>query len=300
MKSNRFHWKFSISLLHRRERRFRDAVHAVMHTGEPKITPKKAESLTRAAWRVLRTAECVPEGKDALASFMRTFVGRSCDPDTEKHLLARLTGWAEAFCAGLPFKEWNESADPCWNLLYAESVERIPHRTMKLYDCRLVVKAGRASGREFALVLPGGFLQQAVREAGAAKYSKWNAEDFGGLLFIAQLHMTQGRVMLNNIRVNSSAEKRNKDILAVRSSGCLFDDRACWPCWRGRDMCPYSRHLRTYKKGKCILETPYPHENYIVRQGLCITCLIRGRVPGTGRKDYGRKESSKPPALLPG
>lgn len=199
-------------------------------------------------------------------------------PTTVEALATKIAGWSDELTKAIPFSEWNTKT-PVWAPLFIDDVERASIKDKKIYHVTISSHSGLTSGRIWHKLLPARFMQGLVRIAGGAKWHKYLDEDASRLWVTALLVVLENKMSFKMMHASDSQKRMNKDLLEGRQSKCSggFRNGPCMNCPLGVGDCKFSRHIKRYEKDVCAFEPP-KHIGYIVRDRICLHCLMSGRV----------------------
>jgi hypothetical protein len=182
-------------------------------------------------------------------------------------------GDIEGVEAGREYRPW--VIRKCYAAIYIDTVEPRPFGR-RMYGCDLKVVGGPKAGTMLECVLPGGFLQNIVRECGGHKYGQYSDVEAGGLWFSCILDTSTKRTVFHDPTASHSQRKHNKKILQDRDQKCIQDlfDEKCFNCWAGRDRCYLARHALEYPMDVCRNTKGIKrHKGPIAYDGYCLHCL---------------------------
>lgn len=225
----------------------------------------------------------------AIHDWLCRFLGQPWSQAKTAQLGCFAASWAELFRAGVPPPVWT-GRPPVWALIHVKDLIRLPGRDPN-YRLLLDVIGGPAAGLELSKHVPGGVMQNWLRELGGGTYNRTPPGELGGLILTGVLSrdVASGRLMLSEVQANPSILGYNRKILKARKDLCkhpTYRGKPCFNCRLGRSSCPLSRHLDTHPIGFCSNAT-YFHKGPLIGDW-CTSCLEKGFVPEPEKKDRKR------------
>jgi hypothetical protein len=225
--------------------------------------------------------DLVKNQKDAVRSLLGLYQGQTLTSSTVKNIGIHVAGWLQELKRGIEFTPW-DGAGPCWALLYISDVQKLPVRG-RMYKVTVESYAGQSTGSLWNLVLPGGYLQNLIRQAGCRKFDHYEDEDVSGLWFTSRLIYHKGALKMTAVQTTASQQKHNKKLQMARTLPCpgVFPAKAgkkCGLCPMSRGQCGRAR----LKEPATPRECANGHVGYFRNDDdkYCLSCVKVGKYKG--------------------